>query len=252
LLNKVTIQHSGVPPIPEHLAEQFAGRSCGTILDLYVGYDKQLIAESLHDYTTFQTPFGTLRLVTLPMGWANSIPIFHEDVTFILQEEIPHITIPYIDDLLIKGPKSQYLDDAGIPETIPENPGIRCFVWEHFHNLNRVVQRMKYCGGTFSGPKAILCTREIMVLGHCCTPEGQLPDKSRIDAITKWTKCTNLTKVHAFLGTIGVSCIFIKDFAKKAHHLNKLTCIGVPFKFGPDQLKAMNDLKQSLFASPAL
>ena len=29
LLNKITIRHSGVPPIPEHLVEQFAGRSCG-------------------------------------------------------------------------------------------------------------------------------------------------------------------------------------------------------------------------------
>ncbi|CDO72022.1 hypothetical protein BN946_scf184943.g57 [Trametes cinnabarina] len=39
-LNKVTIQHSGVPPTPDYLAEQFAGRPCGAIFDLYVGYDE--------------------------------------------------------------------------------------------------------------------------------------------------------------------------------------------------------------------
>ncbi len=33
------------------------------------------------------------------MGWTNSIPIFHDDVTFILQPEIPEFTIPYIDDV---------------------------------------------------------------------------------------------------------------------------------------------------------
>ncbi|KAI0037612.1 hypothetical protein FA95DRAFT_1506766, partial [Auriscalpium vulgare] len=38
-LNTVTVAHSGVPPIQEHLAEQFGGRACGGILDLYVGYD---------------------------------------------------------------------------------------------------------------------------------------------------------------------------------------------------------------------
>jgi hypothetical protein len=59
-LNHVTIQHSSIPPIPEHLAEQFSGRACGRMLDLYVGYDKRLIAESSRDYTTFQTPFGAL------------------------------------------------------------------------------------------------------------------------------------------------------------------------------------------------
>jgi hypothetical protein len=31
LLNKIMIRHLGVPPIPEHLAEQFSGRSCGVI-----------------------------------------------------------------------------------------------------------------------------------------------------------------------------------------------------------------------------
>jgi hypothetical protein len=45
-LNCVTIQHSSVPPIPEHLAEQFSRCACGRMLDLYIGYDKRLIAET--------------------------------------------------------------------------------------------------------------------------------------------------------------------------------------------------------------
>jgi hypothetical protein len=73
------------------------------MLDLYVGYDERLIAETSRDYTIFQTPFSTLRLVTLPMGWMNSVLIFHDDVTFILQAEIPHVTIPYINSVPIKG-----------------------------------------------------------------------------------------------------------------------------------------------------
>ena len=39
-LNAVTIQHSGIQPFTEQLAEHFAGQSCGGILDLYVGYDE--------------------------------------------------------------------------------------------------------------------------------------------------------------------------------------------------------------------
>jgi hypothetical protein len=48
----ITIQHSGIPPIPEHLAEQFGGHACSGMLDLYVGYDERLIAETSRDYTT--------------------------------------------------------------------------------------------------------------------------------------------------------------------------------------------------------
>jgi hypothetical protein len=100
------------------------------------------------------------------MGWTNSVPIFHDDVTYILQSEIPDTTIPYIDDVPIRGPATRYIQANGSYETIPENPRIRRFVWEYFQGLNRVVQRMKYCHGTFSGYKATLCASETTVVGH--------------------------------------------------------------------------------------
>jgi hypothetical protein len=102
-LNKVTIKHAGVTPFTDQIGEHFAGRACGGMLDLYVGYDERGLSHESRDLTTFQSPFGALRLVTLPMGWTNSVPIFHDDVTFILQPEIPEVTVPYIDDVPIRG-----------------------------------------------------------------------------------------------------------------------------------------------------
>jgi len=67
-LNRVTIAHSGLPLATEELAMHFTGRACRGILDLYVGYDERVLTEHLRDLTMFQTPFGALRLVTLPMG----------------------------------------------------------------------------------------------------------------------------------------------------------------------------------------
>jgi len=67
-LNRVTIAHSELLPATEELAMHFTGRVCSRILDLYVGYNERVLAERSRDLTTFQTPFGALRLVTLPMG----------------------------------------------------------------------------------------------------------------------------------------------------------------------------------------
>ena len=251
-LNAVTIQHSGVPPYTDQIAEQFAGRACGGILDLYVGYDERGLDEKSRDYTTFQTPFGAHRLVTLPMGWTNSVPIFHDDVTHILQPEIPDTTIPFIDDVPIRGPATRYETPDGSYETHPDNPGIRRFVWEHFQGANRVVQRMKYCGGTFSGHKATLCAPEIIVVGHRCTYEGRLPEESRVDKIVNWGPCRDLSEVRAFLGTVGVVRIFIRNFAHRAHPLTMLTRKDFPFIFGPEQIAAQDDLKAALLSSPAL
>ena len=111
---------------------------------------------------------------------------------------------------------------------------------------------MKYCGGTFSGFKSTLCTKEITVLGHRCTPEGRLPDETKVKVIVNWGLCKDLLDVRSFLGTIGICQLFIKNFAHRAHHLVKLTHKGTEWEFGREQLAAMKDLKEALLTSPAL
>ena len=245
-LNAVTIAHSGLPPATEELASRFAGRACGGMLDLYVGYDERLLAEESRDMTTFQTPFGALRLVTLPMGWTNSVPIFHDDVTEILKPEIPEYTIPYIDDVPIRGPVSRFEIKPGVYETIPGNKGIRRFVWEHMNNANRILQRMKYCGGTFSGKKTLLCADSIEVLGHKCDYEGRKPTEDRIEVIMRWNKCDNLSEVRSFLGITGVLRPYILNYGIKAHELTRLLKKGVPFEWGPKQIESMESVKEGV------
>jgi len=103
----------------------FTGRACGGILDLYVGYDKQVLAKHTRDLTTFQMSFGVLRLVTLPMEWTNSVLIFHDNITYILRDKIPKYTLLYIDNVPIWGPATRYeLPDSTI-KILDKNPGIR-------------------------------------------------------------------------------------------------------------------------------
>ena len=111
---------------------------------------------------------------------------------------------------------------------------------------------MKYSGGMFSGYKLTLCAPEIMVLGHCCTFDGRLPDQTQLSKIVNWGPRKDLSDVQAFLGTMGVCRLFIKNFAHQAHHLVKLTWTGAEWEFGMEQLEAMDNLKQALLTSPAL
>lgn len=245
-LNAVTIAHSGIPPATEDLAAHFSGRACGGVFDLFVGYDERTLDVRSRDLTTFQTPFGAMRLTTLPMGWTNSVPIFHEDVTYILQAEIPEFTKPYIDDVAVRGPKHRYLLEDGTEEMIPGNKGIRRFVWEHLINVNRIIQRISYCGGTFSGTKSILCAEEFEVVGHLCTPTGRQPSTDKIGAILRWEKCDNLSEVRSFLGTTGVLRAYIPNYGIRAHGLQKLTRKNVTFVWGKEQEDSMELLKEGV------
>ena len=105
------------------------------------------------------------------MGWTNYVLIFYENVTHILQGEIPTYTISYIDDVPIQGPAMDYQTANGDYEHVEGNPRIRCFVKEV---LNRIVTRMWYSGGTFSRKKSIFIAYSYRVLGYQCTPEGQI------------------------------------------------------------------------------
>jgi hypothetical protein len=91
------------------------------------------------------------------MGYTNSPAEFQKCMTFILQDEILDVANIFIDDLPIKGPKSQYLDLKGNPELLRENPGIRCFIWEHAQDVHQVMHRIKCAGATFLPKKTQIC-----------------------------------------------------------------------------------------------
>ena len=105
---------------------------------------------------------------------------------------------------------------------------------------------MKYCGGTFSGPKTTLCAAEIMVVGYRCTYDGRLPETDRVGVIKQWSACNNVSEVRMFLEMIGVCRVFIQDFAWLAGPLNNLLRKDVTFKWTKDHDRAMQDLKDAL------
>jgi hypothetical protein len=182
-LNAVTIRNSGVPPLADQLIESMAGRACYTMLDLFVGYDHRTLDISSRDLTTIQSPIGAVRLTCLPQGWTNAGAIFHEDVTFILEPEIPHVAWPYMDDCSIKGPASRYETSDGSFDTISENPGIRTFIWQHLLDVHRILHRLRSAGATVSAKKLFIAVPEVVILGHKCNYEGRVPDDSKIARI---------------------------------------------------------------------
>jgi hypothetical protein len=251
-LNKVTIQQSGVPPATEELASEFAGRGCIGTIDLYVGYDERLIDEGSRDMTTFQTPFGAMRLTKLPMGWTNSVTIFHDDVTEILRPEIPFLVRVYIDDIIVKGPPTRYELEDGSYETMPGHPGVRRFVWEHLINMNRILQRLKYCHATASGTKTLICGGEGMAVGHLVSYEGRRPEPNRVGIIENWGPCKDLHDVNAFLGTVGTFRMFIKGYAEVVEPINRLKRKGVAFEWSEEQEAAQAKVKEMVRTCPAL
>lgn len=86
-LNKVTVKDAAQPPLIDQYAKQCSVQAIYTTLDLSVGYDHRTTHPDSHDVTTFDTPLGAHHTV-LPQGWTGSLSIFHNNIAFILQDEM--------------------------------------------------------------------------------------------------------------------------------------------------------------------
>ena len=251
-LNAVTIRDASTPPFVEQLAESFAGYAVYGMMDLFAGYDQRPLHVESRDMTTFSSPMGPQRLTTLPMGYTNAVQIYQADMSFILQDEIPHYTMPFIDDLPVKSRTTRYQSEDGSFETIPENSGIRRFIWEHLIVINRILQRLQNVGAMVSTKKFVLAALDAVIVGHKCTFEGRIPHESKVQKIQDWPECSTVTHVRGFLGTCGVLRIFIRNYAAIARPLVDLTRKGVPFEWGESQRNSMQRLKDEILKSPAL
>ena len=251
-LNAVTIRDAEVPPILDDFVEPFAGRQCYTVFDLYWGFDARKIHPKSRDLTAFQTPLGLLRITSLPMGFTNAPAEFQRCMTFILQEEIPSIANVFIDDIPIKGPDTCYLDSNGLPETIPENPGIRRFIWEHANDVHRILHRVGCAGATFSGKKTQICCKEVIILGQKCTSNGRLPADEKVAKILNWPRPKTTRDVRAFLGLCGVVRIWIQGYSMIIRPLTELWRKDQKFQWSEKREEAFKKLKSLIISPPAL
>lgn len=118
-LNAVTIKDAAVPPAVEDFVDEFAGRACYTLLDIFVGFDNRTLHPLSRDLTAFMGPNGQmLRLCVLPQGGANCVPEFQACMVFILGPEIPEKAGVFVDDCGVKGPRTRYELEDGSYETM--------------------------------------------------------------------------------------------------------------------------------------
>jgi hypothetical protein len=217
-----------------------------------VGYDHRTLDTSSHDLTTIQSPIGTVRLTCLPQGWTNTGTIFHEDITFILEPEIPDIAWPFMDDCSIKGPTTRYKTNNGGFETIPDNDQVCRFVWEHLNDVHCILHRLHCASTTVSTSKLFIAVPEVIILRHKCNYEGRIPDDSKIAKIHNWPNCKSLADVRTFLSLTRYMHIWIKGYSAIARPLIDLTRKDTTFEWQDQHEQAMQTLKDAIIQSPAL
>ena len=87
-LNAGTIRDASLPPTVDEFSEEFAGFPLISVLDLFSGYDQYSLDPLSRGLTVFMTPFGSMRMATLPQGYTNGVQVFDCVIRKVLAEQI--------------------------------------------------------------------------------------------------------------------------------------------------------------------
>ena len=91
-----------------------------------------------------------------------------------------------------------------------------------------------------------------MFLGFVVSKRGIEVDEEKVKAIQEWPTPTTISQVWSFHGLASYYRWFVRDFSSLASPLTEVIKKNVPFKWGKEQEKAFNLIKEKLTNAPLL
>ena len=217
-------------PIP-NMRDLMAGLSNMKVfskLDLSQAYAQLELTDKSKPLTMVNTHRGLFQYARLPFGISSAPGIFQRAMENLFQDM--GNVICYLDDLLL------------VSETKTD----------HERLLNQVFERLQNTGLKLKPEKCEIAVSEVVYLGFKITEAGVLPTQSKVDAIKKAPRPTDLTQLRAYLGLLNFYRRFIPNAASILEPLNRLLKATIDFSWGPAQEEAFKTSKNVLINSEAL
>ena len=118
--------------------------------------------------------------------------------------------------------------------------------------LRKTIQRIKAANLTINREKSVFCAHEVKYLGFIVNGEGLKIDPEKTKAIKEYPKTRTSKQLRRFVGMTSWYRRFIKDFAKIAGPLVRLTKKDQKFKWSNEQDEVFKKLKELLLGAPML
>ncbi|MBW0509413.1 hypothetical protein O181_049128 [Austropuccinia psidii MF-1] len=85
-LNQVTIKDAGLPPNVDEFVGSFSVRNLYGLGDIMGGYDERELDTTTTPLTKVEAPLGRLQITRITQGETNTVAVYQEKMTWILQE----------------------------------------------------------------------------------------------------------------------------------------------------------------------
>ncbi|GJV56903.1 putative reverse transcriptase domain-containing protein [Tanacetum coccineum] len=199
-------------------------------IDLRSGYHQLRVREDDIPITAFRTRYGHFEFQVMSFGLTNVSAVFMDLMNRVCKPYLDKFVIVFIDDILIYSKSKE----------------------EHSEHLKIILDMLKKEKLYAKFSKCDFWLESVQFLGHVINSEGVHVDPAKIEAIKNWPASTSPTKVRQFMRLAGYYKRFIEGFSLIAKPLTKLTQKNKKFKWGTDEDKAFQKLKQDLYTAPIL
>ncbi len=219
-------------PLPniEEFLDVLDGTYFFNTLDMSSGYYQIEVHEEDKHKTAFITKYGLFEYNRMPFGLCNAPATFQRAMTLILRGLTWKEVIAYLDDIIILG---KDIDDS-------------------LQNLVEILDRFRKCNLKLKAKKCQLFQEEVVFLGKLCSRSGISPNPSSVAVVKNWPTPASSKDVERFMGLVNYHRAHIKNFARIALPLYKLTRKPAKFVLLDEHENAFRQLVSALITSPVL
>src|SRR5574338_879179 len=229
-LNKITIKNKYPLPRIDDLFDQLAGAKVFSRLDLASGFHQMKVEEESIKYTAFNTRYGLYEFLVMPFGLTNAPSYFVDLMNRTFRDFLDKFVVVFIDDILVYSKSEK----------------------DHAKHLHLVLSRLRAQNLKAKFSKCTFWQDEVKFLGHIVSQQGVSVDPNKFMAVQSWSRPKSVTEVRSFLGMAGYYRRFIKDFARIATPMTKLTKKEQPYVWTEKCEQAFESLKKVLMEAPVL
>lgn len=221
-INKSIIGEKTSPGNMEEMLRNFHGTRFISSYDAVSGYWQVSVHPESRQYISFVFNNRSYQFKRLPFGLINSVAIFTRCIDQILGPEILSFATVYVDDFLITSSTFE----------------------QHCERVEKVLQKLEENGITLKAAKSTFITQQTKFLGYILSPDGLQTDSEKLQAIQKFPRPKNLRQMQSFMGMCNYYRAFQAQYSELTAQLNKVMSKKKPWKWGPEEEEAFNEIKK--------
>ena len=170
-----------------------------SVIDLASAFNQLFLDDKSSELLTINTRKGLFRSKRLCFGVKTATAQFQRVMDTILSG-IKGVMVR-VDDILVA-------TSGGVPS--------------HLEILKQVFHRLAKHNVRLNGPKCQFFEAKVKYMGHILSKQGISPVQSKLEAIQRASRPTDVSQLRSFLGMINYYSKFIPEFSSRLHPLYEL------------------------------